>query len=296
MKKKVVLAGGTGFIGQLFEKKFLERGYEVVIISRRPQHVSWENEKGIVEALNHAEMLINLAGRSVNCRYNEKNKQEIMNSRLQTTKKLGKAIKKCTVPPKMWINSSTATIYRHAEDRPMTEEDGEIGTGFSVDVATAWEEVFFSFNLPNTRQIALRIAIVLGKNGGVMTPYRNLVKFGLGGIQGNGHQKFSWVHVEDLFRIVLFLQDRQDLKGVFNCSAPHPVSNQELMKKLRTIMNIPFGLPAPKWMLELGSILIRTETELVLKSRWVLPERLEKEGFIFTYDNLDKTLHEILVG
>jgi len=296
MKKKVVLAGGTGFIGQFFEKKFLERGYEVVIISRRPQHVSWENEKGIVEALNHAEMLINLAGRSVNCRYNEKNKQEIMNSRLQTTKKLGKAIKKCTVPPKMWINSSTATIYRHAEDRPMTEEDGEIGTGFSVDVATAWEEVFFSFNLPNTRQIALRIAIVLGKNGGVMTPYRNLVKFGLGGIQGNGHQKFSWVHVEDLFRIVLFLQDRQDLKGVFNCSAPHPVSNQELMKKLRTIMNIPFGLPAPKWMLELGSILIRTETELVLKSRWVLPERLEKEGFIFTYDNLDKTLHEILVG
>lgn len=296
MKKKVVLAGGTGFIGQFFEKKFLERGYEVVIISRRPQHVSWENEKGIVEALNHAEMLINLAGRSVNCRYNEKNKQEIMNSRLQTTKKLGKAIKKCTVPPKMWINSSTATIYRHAENRPMTEEDGEIGTGFSVDVATAWEEVFFSFNLPNTRQIALRIAIVLGKNGGVMTPYRNLVKFGLGGIQGNGHQKFSWVHVEDLFRIVLFLQDRQDLKGVFNCSAPHPVSNQELMKKLRTIMNIPFGLPAPKWMLELGSILIRTETELVLKSRWVLPERLEKEGFIFTYDNLDKTLHEILVG
>jgi len=296
MKKKVVLAGGTGFIGQFFEQKFLERGYEVVIISRRPQHVSWENEKGIVEALNHAEMLINLAGKSVNCRYNEENKQEIMNSRLQTTKKLGKAIKKCTVPPKMWINSSTATIYRHAEDRPMTEEDGEIGTGFSVDVATAWEEVFFSFNLPNTRQIALRIAIVLGKNGGVMTPYRYLVKFGLGGIQGNGHQKFSWVHVEDLFRIVLFLQDRQDLKGVFNCSAPHPVSNQELMKKLRTIMNIPFGLPAPKWMLELGSILIRTETELVLKSRWVLPERLEKEGFIFTYDNLDKTLHEILVG
>ncbi|HZH58269.1 MAG TPA: TIGR01777 family oxidoreductase [Metabacillus sp.] len=296
MEKKVVLAGGTGFIGQFFEQKFLERGFEVIMISRHPQHVSWENEKGIVEALDNAELLINLAGKSVNCRYNDENKREIMNSRIHTTKQLGEAINKCTVPPKMWINSSTATIYRHAEDRPMTEENGEIGTGFSVDVATAWEEAFFSFKLPNTRQIALRIAIVLGKGGGVMTPYRNLVKFGLGGIQGNGHQKFSWIHVEDLFRIVLFLQDRQDLEGVFNCSAPHPVSNQELMKKLRTIMNIPFGLPSPKWMLELGSILIRTETELVLKSRWVLPDRLEKEGFTFTYNTLDKTLREILVG
>lgn len=296
MKKKIVLAGGTGFIGQFFEREFMKLGYDVIIISRRPQHVSWEDEKGIVEALNQAELLINLAGKSVNCRYNEQNKREIMNSRLTTTNRLGEAIKRCTTPPKLWINSSTATIYRHAEDRPMTESDGEIGSGFSVDVATAWEEAFFSFHLPNTRQIALRIAIVLGKNGGVMIPYQNLVKFGLGGNQGSGHQKFSWIHVEDLFRIVLFLQDRQDLKGVFNCSAPHPVTNQELMQSLRTVMNIPFGFPAPKWMLELGSIFIRTETELVLKSRWVVPDRLQKEGFSFTYDTLDKTLRDILIA
>ncbi|MCV9885491.1 TIGR01777 family oxidoreductase [Metabacillus halosaccharovorans] len=296
MNKKVVIAGGTGFIGQFFEREFIKLGYDVTIISRRPQHVSWENEEAIVEALNHAELLINLAGKSVNCRYNEKNRQEIMNSRLMTTNQLGQAMKRCTAPPKLWINSSTATIYRHAEDRPMTETDGEVGSGFSVDVATAWEEAFFSFNLPNTRQAALRIAIVLGNNGGVMVPYQNLVKFGLGGNQGSGHQKFSWIHVEDLFRVVLFLQERKDLEGVFNCSAPNPVTNQELMQNLRSVMNIPFGFPAPKWMLELGSILIRTETELVLKSRWVIPERLQKEGFNFTYDTLDKTLQDILTA
>ncbi|WP_078434106.1 TIGR01777 family oxidoreductase [Metabacillus halosaccharovorans] len=296
MNKKVVIAGGTGFIGQFFEREFIKLGYDVTIISRRPQHVSWENEEAIVEALNHAELLINLAGKSVNCRYNEKNRQEIMNSRLMTTNQLGQAMKRCTAPPKLWINSSTATIYRHAEDRPMTETDGEVGSGFSVDVATAWEEAFFSFNLPNTRQVALRIAIVLGKNGGVMVPYQNLVKFGLGGNQGSGHQKFSWIHVEDLFRVVLFLQNRKDLEGVFNCSAPNPVTNQELMQNLRSMMNVPFGFPAPKWMLELGSILIRTETELVLKSRWVIPERLQKEGFNFTYDTLNKTLQDILIA
>lgn len=295
MNKKVVIAGGTGFIGQFFEREFIKLGYDVIIISRRPQHVSWENEEGIVEALNHAELLINLAGKSVNCRYNEKNRQEIMNSRLMTTNQLGEAMKRCTAPPKLWINSSTATIYRHAEDRPMTETDGEVGSGFSVDVATAWEDAFFSFNLLNTRQVALRIAIVLGKNGGVIVPYQNLVKFGLGGNQGSGHQKFSWIHVEDLFRIVLFLQKRKDIKGVINCSAPSPVTNQELMQSIRSTMNVPFGFPAPKWMLELGSILIRTETELVLKSRWVIPERLQKEGFNFTYDTLDKTLKDILI-
>jgi len=296
MNKKVVIAGGTGFIGQFFEREYNKLGYDVMIISRRPQHVSWENEEGIADALNHAELLINLAGKSVNCRYNERNKQEIMNSRLMTTNQLGEAMKRCTAPPKLWINSSTATIYRHAEDRPMTEDDGEVGSGFSVDVAAAWEDAFFSFNLPNTRQVALRIAIVLGKNGGVMVPYQSLVKFGLGGNQGSGHQKFSWIHVEDLFRIVLFLQERKDLEGVFNCSAPNPVTNQELMQNLRSMMNVPFGLPAPKWMLEFGSILIRTETELVLKSRWVIPERLQKEGFNFTYDTLNKTLHDILIS
>ncbi|MGE8206775.1 TIGR01777 family oxidoreductase [Heyndrickxia sp. NPDC080065] len=292
--KKVVLAGGTGFIGEYFKNKFKELGYEVNIISRQKQHISWEDKLGIIEALEDTELLINLAGKSVNCRYNEANKNEIINSRIWTTTLLGESIQACNNPPEIWMNSSTATIYRHAEDRPMTEEKGEIGSGFSVNVATNWEKTFFSFDLPKTRQIALRIAIVLGKNGGVIIPYRNLVKFGLGGIQGKGNQKFSWIHIEDLFKIVLFLKDKEELSGVFNCSSPQPVSNRELMKVLRKTMDVPFGLPSPKCMLEIGSLLIKTETELVLKSRWVLPDRLEREGYTFTYKTLDKTLQDIL--
>lgn len=292
--KKVVLAGGTGFIGQYFEGEFISLGYEVKIISRQPQHISWNDRKAIIEALEDAELLINLAGKSVNCRYNEQNKQDIMNSRTETTTILGQSVQACQNPPKVWMNSSTATIYRHAEDRPMTEEKGEIGTGFSVDVAKAWEDTFFSFKLLKTRQVALRIAIVLGPDGGVMTPYMNLVKYGLGGVQGSGKQMFSWIHVEDLFNIVRFLQGHEHLSGVFNCSAPVPVSNQELMQTLREKMKKPFGLPAMKWMLEVGAVFLRTETELVLKSRWVIPERLQREGFEFTYDTLDKALENIV--
>jgi uncharacterized protein len=292
--KKVILAGGTGFIGQYFEKQFIELGYDVKHISRQPQHISWNDKAAIIDALEDGELLINLAGKSVNCRYNESNKKEIMNSRLETTRILGESVLACKNPPQLWINSSTATIYRHAEDRPMTEANGEIGSDFSVDVATNWENTFYSFSLPKSRQIALRIAIVLGKDGGAMTPYINLVRFGLGGIQGSGKQMFSWIHIEDLFKIVLFLNKREDLNGTFNCSAPEPVSNREFMKKMRKAMNIPIGLPSPKWLLEIGSVMIRTESELVLKSRWVLPERLEREGYRFTFDTLDKTLQDIL--
>lgn len=291
--KKVVIAGGTGFIGEYFQDQFKKLGYDIHIISRQKPHIQWNDRTDIVNALENAELLINLAGKSVNCRYNDANQKEIMQSRVETTTILGEAVASCVNPPKLWINSSTATIYRHAEDRPMTEESGEIGTGFSVDVATTWEDTFFSIAVPETRQIALRIAIVLG-DGGVMVPYRNLVKFGLGGHQGPGYQMFSWIHIEDLFQIVMFLKDRHDLQGVFNCSAPNPVTNRELMQTLRKLMNVRLGLPAPKWMLEMGSILIRTETELVLKSRWVLPERLQREGYEFTFPTLEQALSEIL--
>ncbi|MEM1503040.1 TIGR01777 family oxidoreductase [Domibacillus sp. 8LH] len=292
--KKVVLAGGTGFIGRYMEERCKELGYTVHIISRQEPHISWENKDRMIEALDGAELLVNLAGKSVNCRYNETNKRAIMLSRTSTTKRLGEAVQTCEHPPKMWINSSTATIYRHAEDRPMTEEAGEVGSGFSVDVARGWEEAFFSFDLPKTRQVALRIAIVLGPGGGVMTPYRNLVKYGLGGPQGSGRQRFSWIHLEDLFGIIMFLNERPELNGVFNCAAPNPVQNDELMAALRRAANVGFGLPAPEWLLELGAKVIRTETELVLKSRWVLPERLERAGYTFLFPTLDKALQSIL--
>lgn len=294
MKKKIVLAGGTGFIGQYLEKKYTNLDYEVLIISRQPQHIAWTNHKGIVDALENAELVVNLAGKSVNCRYNEKNKNEILQSRTETTNIIGTAILACANPPELWINSSTATIYRHAEDRPMSEASGEIGSGFSVEVAKAWEQAIFTFQLPNTRQIALRIAIVLGEEGGVMEPYINLVRFGLGGSQGSGKQKFSWIHIDDLYHMILFLQNKKDLSGVFNCSSPQPVSNEEFMRHLRQAMKRKIGLPAPKWMLEMGAIFLRTETELILKSRWVVPERLIQEGYRFKFAELDKAFQQII--
>ncbi|WP_340016355.1 TIGR01777 family oxidoreductase [Paenibacillus sp. FSL K6-1318] len=291
--KKVVLAGGTGFVGQDFAQRFKKLGYEVLIISRQAGHIGWEDRARIIEALEEAEMLINLAGKSVNCRYTDENRKVILESRTRTTRILGEAVLACNHPPELWINSSTATIYRHAEDRPMTEKEGEIGSGFSVDVAKAWEQAFFEFSLPSTRQIALRIAIVLGE-GGVMVPMTNLVRFGLGGSQGAGTQQFSWIHIEDLFRMVIYLQEHPHLNGVFNASSPHPVTNRELMASLREQMGVRIGLPSPRWMLEVGARFIQTETELVLKSRWVIPERLEREGFTFTYGTLDTALAEIL--
>ena len=294
MLKKVVLAGGTGFIGQYLERAYTNQGYIVHIISRQPGQVSWDDERAMIDALEGAEMVINLAGKSVNCRYTEKNKKEIYESRTKTTEALGKAIEKCRKPPQLWINSSTATIYRHAEDRPMTESTGELGTGFSVDVGKAWEDAFFRFNLPKTRQIALRLAIVLGADGGVMEPYVNLVRFGLGGKQGEGKQMFSWIHIEDVYRIIEFLKQRKDLKGIFNASAPNPVTNRELMEHMRKVMDRRIGLPAPEWMLGLGAVFIGTETELILKSRWVLPERIEKAGYKFHYDRLDRALWQIV--
>lgn len=298
MTATVVLAGGTGFIGTYLADRFRVLNYDVRMISRNSGHIQWNDRDGIAEALDGADLLINLAGRSVNCRYNEKNKRDILASRTETTRLLGEAVSACTRPSALWINASTATIYRHAEDRPMTEEHGEIGSGFSVDVAKAWEETFFSYGTKKTgketRLAALRIAIVLGQGGGVMTPYKNLARFGLGGPQGSGTQMFSWIHIDDIFGIIMFLKDHPELSGVFNASAPEPLTNREWMRTVRQAMKVPFGLPAPRWMLELGAVLIRTETELILKSRWVIPERLEQAGYRFKYRTAGQALESIL--
>ncbi|HVZ98342.1 MAG TPA: TIGR01777 family oxidoreductase [Chitinophagaceae bacterium] len=294
MKKKIVIAGGTGFIGKYLNKKFSEAGYDVLFISRDTDNINWNNEAAIIEVMEHAAMLINLAGRSVDCRYNEKNKKEILLSRTGTTKALGNAVLKCNNPPSLWINSSTATIYRHAEDRPMMEDTGEIGKGFSANVATSWEQSFFAFKLPATRQLVLRMAIVLGKDGGVIKPLTNLVRFGLGGKQGNGNQMFSWIHIEDVYGIIVFIQTHSYLQGIFNCSAPNPVANKTFMQVLRQAMHVSFGLPAPAWLLEIGAVIIRTETELILKSRWVIPGRLLKAGYEFKYPYLNEALGNII--
>ncbi|XDV72413.1 TIGR01777 family oxidoreductase [Paenarthrobacter sp. AMU7] len=293
MRRTVVIAGATGFIGSYFQRRFLQEGWQVRTVGRDASaDAQWHDDGAITKVLDGAELLVNLAGRSVNCRYDERHRRQILDSRVLTTRALGRAVAACAEPPRTWINSSTGTIYRHAEDHPQSEVSGELGSGFSVDVARAWEDELAAAVVPGTRKVPLRIAIVLGA-GGVMSPLRNLARLGLGGHMGPGTQKFSWIHVEDLFRTVLFVHDHGELSGPVNAATPHPVDNRELMAMVRRSMGVPFGIPTPAWLLEAGAVLIRTQTELVLKSRWVEPRKLLDAGFAFEYPSLAGALNEI---
>lgn len=301
--KKLIISGGSGFLGSLLTDYFGSSFEEIVLLSRKqkPQHnnvrtVLWDAKtfSGWEREFEDADVVINMAGRSVDCRYNQKNKDLIMNSRVDTTTIIGKAIAQCKNPPSTWLNSSTATIYRHSLDKEMTECTGEIGTGFSVSVAKAWEYALFSSTTPQTRKIALRTSIVLGKNGGALQPIKKITQLGLGGKQGDGKQKFSWIHEEDFLRSLDFLITNSHIKGPINVVAPKPSTNAYLMSLMRDTLKIPFGIPSPKPLLEVGAFVIRTETELLLKSRNVIPEQLLKEGFTFRYEQLDKALKDLL--
>lgn len=310
---RVVIGGSTGFMGRFLVPRFRAEGREVVTISRSGADIRWGDQVEIDRAVDGAALVIGLAGKSVNCRYTPENRAEIFRSRLDTTASLSTAITRSSAPPALWINSSTATIYRHAEDRPMTESTGEVGSGFSVEVAKAWEKALFADELPATRRVALRSTIVLG-HGGVLGPVRDLARFGLGGSQydgrwpvsasrraaGTGHlpgarrgrQRFSWVHIEDAARIIDFLERNPALEGPVNAASPHPVDNVEFMATVRRALGARIGVPMPRWMLELGAIGMRTETELILKSRWVLPEKLTAAGFEFRYPFLEDAIRE----
>ncbi len=313
--KKIILAGGTGFIGQEMIKYFGKEN-EIVVLTRQQQNadnnrnhytslkpedltqvrfIKWDGKTAGEWAieLNNADLVINLAGKTVNCRYTQKNKNEILNSRIDAVKAIGYAIKKCTNPPKLWINSSSATIYRHAIDRPQDEYTGEFHEGFSVTVCQQWEKTFYEQPAPATRKVALRMAITLGP-GGVLIPYFNLLKFGLGGKQGSGKQMYSWVHIEDTCRMVDWIEAHNEIEGTYNCCSPNPVSNNEFMQTLRKATNTKFGLPAFEWMLTTGAAIIGTETELVLKSRWVIPTKISKTGFVFKYPLLKDAFSDII--
>lgn len=295
--ERIVIAGAGGFMGRYFSKRFADDGDTVVTIGRRGSDVSWGDTAGIEAAIDGADLLLNLAGKSVNCRYGEKNMAAIFSSRLLTTGELGRAVEAVARPPRVWMNASTATIYRHADDRPMTEDAGDIGSGFSVNVATAWEREFFAHSRPESRQIALRMAIVLG-NGSALTPLLMLTRFGFGGPQiggktRDGRQRFSWIHIDDVYRAIRFLQADKSIDGPVNLASPNPVQNRELMATLRRVLRARIGIPLYRWMLELGSFAIRTETELLLKSRWVVPARLTAAGFEFRHPQLEGAIRDI---
>ncbi|HEY2642794.1 MAG TPA: TIGR01777 family oxidoreductase [Galbitalea sp.] len=296
--RRIVIAGASGFIGRYLVERFVVGGDEVSTIGRRGADATWGDPAAMLRVLDGADILINLAGKSVNCRYTRKNRAEIFRSRLLTTAELGDAVLAAGRPPKVWINASTATIYRHADDRPMTDETGELGSGFSVNVATAWEREFFAQHRAGVRQVALRMAIVLG-SGSALAPLVALTRLGLGGPQYGGktrgaRQRFSWVHIEDLLRAVEFIAETAELDGTVNVSSPRPVENRELMATLRRVLGVRFFIPLFSWMLEAGAFAIRSETELLLKSRWVLPTKLQAAGFEFAYPELEPALRDIL--
>ncbi len=298
---KIVIAGASGFMGTRFSELYRARGDQVTTIGRQAgsghADAAWGDQARIGRLLDGADILVNLAGKSVNCRYTETNMAEILRSRLETTAELGRVVGIIDNPPPLWFNASTATIYRHADDRPMTESGGEIGTGFSVNVATSWEKAFFDAPRDGVRQVALRIAITLG-DGSALEPLVRLARLGLGGPQlggksGGGNQHLSWVHLDDVFDAMTFLETHP-LDGPVNVSSPNPSTNREFMATLRRVLGVPIGIPLQEWMLRLGSRAIQTETELILKSRWVLPERLTDAGFTFRYPELEPALRQIL--
>jgi uncharacterized protein len=313
--KKIIIAGGTGFIGQELVRYFGKENAIIVLSRQLKNSVNNRNSYNILQPqdqantrmvnwdgqtvsdwavhLENADIVINLAGRSVNCHYNEKNKKEIFDSRTHAVKALGAAIRQCKSPPCLWINASSATIYREAKDHAQDEFNGEFENDFSVQVCRLWEKTFNEQETPGTRKVILRMAITLGP-GGLLKPYFNLLKFGLGGRQGNGLQMYSWVHVEDTCRMIEWITGKEELNGVFNCCSPNPVTNNEFMRTLRKATGHYFGLPAFSWMLYFGGILIGTEAELVLKSRWVVPTRILSTGFRFKYPLLKDALRDII--
>jgi uncharacterized protein (TIGR01777 family) len=234
-------------------------------------------------------------GRSVNCRYDETHRREILESRTFSTLAIGKAIAACEAPPKIWINSSTATYYRHAEDHAQDEWTGEHGTGFSCDVARAWEESFFNNLSPaTTRKIAIRTGMVLANEPGtVFDVLSKLTICGLGGTMGPGTQRLSWIHMEDFLRAVEFIMDNPMLDGVINLTSPEFPTNREWMRIFRETIGMPIGLPATRWMLEIGAWVLRTETELVLKSRWAIPTRLHDAGFTWRWGHATQAIADL---
>jgi uncharacterized protein (TIGR01777 family) len=296
---KIVIPGGTGQVGTLLARAFHQDGHEVTALGRSPLRAPWRVEPWDPERLGDwtrwvdgADAVINMAGRSVNCRYTAKNRREIMHSRVGSTRVVGQAIALARRPPSAWLQASTATIYAHRYDAPNDDDTGILGGTeadapdtwrFSIDVATSWERALDEADVPGTRKIKLRSAVILSPDrGGIFDTILGLVRRGLGGTAGDGKQYVSWIHDADFVRAVYWLLDRREMTGSVNLAAPNPLANREFMAALRRAWGIPIGLPASRWLLEIGAVFMRTETELLLKSRRVVPSLLLRSGFTFT--------------
>jgi uncharacterized protein len=307
---KIVIPGGTGQVGTLLARAFHGDGHEVIALGRSPAQAAWRIERWDPEHLGDwtrwidgADAVINMAGRSVNCRYNAKNRREIMQSRVGSTRIVGQAITRAKRPPAAWLQASTATIYAHRYDAPNDDESGILGGAeadapdtwrFSIDVATSWERALDEADVPGTRKIKLRSAVILSPDrGGIFDTILALVRRGLGGTAGDGKQYVSWIHDQDFVRAIYWLLERREMTGSVNLASPSPLPNREFMTALRRAWGIPIGLPASRLMLEVGAVFMRTETELLLKSRRVVPSRLRRDGFTFAFPDWPEAARDL---
>ena len=299
---KIVIPGGSGHVGMLLARALVSRGHDLVVLSRESRAAPWRVAQWDgttvgewAKEIDGADVVINLAGRSVNCRYTPAHRAEILDSRIQSTRAVGTAIAQSAKPPRVWLQASTATIYAHRYDAPNDEASGIIGGAepnapetwrFSIDVARAWEAALDEARIPATRKVALRSAIIMSpENGGPFATLMMLVGRGLGGRAGDGRQYVSWIHYSDFVKAVLWIIAHDGLAGVVNVSSPNPLPQEDFMRALRRAAGARVGLPAMRWMLEIGAIVMGTETELILKSRRVVPARLLESGFSFTHPN-----------
>ena len=281
---------------------FERKGHDIVVLSRALRKnatfrtVCWDATTiGPWKAeLEGCDALINLAGKSVDCRYTQTNKHAILQSRIESTSVLGGAVSSLAHKPKVWINASSATIYNSSFDQLQTEYSQDIGSDFSMSVCQAWEKEFARFSFPETRSVVARIAITLSNNGGAFVPLERLALCGMGGPQGSGRQRVSWIHITDFCRSMEWIVERPHLEGIFNICSPSPVSNAELMSILRKNLGVPFGIPLPALALDIGARIIRTEPELILKSRNVYPKRLVDNGFTFRFPDLATAVRDLL--
>lgn len=298
---KIIIPGGSGQVGTILARAFRADGHEIVVLSRSAASktdwrvIKWDAETlgDWTRELENADVVINLAGRSVNCRYTPENRREIIESRVKSTKIVGEAIAEASNPPRVWLEASTATIYAHRFDAPNDEMTGILGGSepdapdtwkFSIDVAEAWEKAANEAVTPRTRKVLLRSAMTMSPDvNGIFDVMLRLVRRGLGGTSGDGRQYLSWIHDADFIRSIRWLIEREEMSGAVNIAAPNPLPNRDFMCVLREAWEISFGLPANKMMLEVGAMLMRTETELVLKSRRVVPTRLLESGFEFEF-------------
>jgi uncharacterized protein (TIGR01777 family) len=303
---KIVLPGGTGHVGRMLSRELRAAGHQVVVLSRGAGDVRWDgrNLGPWAREVDGADAVVNLAGRSVSCRYTARNRREMMDSRIDSTTVVGEAIERAERPPRVWLQMSTATIYAHTFGRANDEASGVIGGGepgvpgyweHSVRIARDWEQAQAAATTPATRKVALRTAIVMSPDrGGAFDVLRRMARYGLGGAVAGGRQYVSWIHERDFARAVAFLLDREDLAGPVNLAAPNPLPHKEFMRTMRAACGAPAGLPATRWMAELGALALRTDTELLLKSRRVVPGRLRDAGFRFDFPSWSEAAFDLV--